>query len=261
MHNRKIMPIKYAKKMRKINFFIIFFLAVSFSGCSFSIGTRYPGKSFKSYGCYHIVKKGEDLYRISLYYGISVAKIEEANDMSSSNIEPGEKLFIPGVIKKQPSYALVPSAISPQYNYQEGTISNTILKQETSPETHFSSIIKNKLFIWPVKGRIVGRYGEFGNQGIDIEAKNGTSVIAAMNGVAEYIGWTEKYGSTIVIANNSDMYTIYGHDIIIKVKQGQRVLQGQIIAKINSRQSDGYLHFEIRENTTPVNPLSYLPGD
>ncbi|MCL5674355.1 MAG: peptidoglycan DD-metalloendopeptidase family protein [Candidatus Omnitrophica bacterium] len=254
------MSIKSVKKMKKINLIEMFFLAILVSGCSLTIGTGYPNKNSTSYGSYHIVKKGEDLYRISRYYGVSVAKIESANEMSSSNIQVGERLFIPGAGKKQPSYTLAPSVSQSNYSGQARSTPETTLEQNTIPETPYSSIIKTNPFVWPAKGKIIGRYGEFGNQGIDIEARNETPVIAAMNGVVEYIGWTEKYGQTIIIANNEGIYTIYGHDITIKVNQGQKVKKSRIIAKINSKQTEGYLHFEIRENTTPVNPLDYLPS-
>ncbi len=251
MYNRKIMSFKYFKKRENLRFVILFGLVIIFSGCSFTIGTKssYQSKNLSSYGCYHIVRKGEDLYMISLYYGVPVPKIESANELSSSLIYPGEKLFIPGVNKKQPSYALVPSYEPMPTNYPQ--------QEQIKPETHFYDIIKKKPFIWPVKGKIVGRYGEFGNQGIDIEANNNTNVIAAANGKVEYSGWTEKYGPTIVIVHNN-IYTIYGHNITMEVHQGQKIKQGQIIAKINSRYTKGYLHFEIRKKTTSVNPLNYL---
>ena len=247
--------------MKKINLIEIFFLAILVSGCSLTIGTEYPNKNWTSDGSYHIVRKGEDLYRISRYYGVSIAKIESANDMSSSNIQAGERLFIPGVKKKQPSRALTPGGTLTNYSSQEQITPETTVGQNTISETRYSSIIKTNPFVWPVKGKIIGKYGEFGNQGIDIEVPDGTHVVAAMNGIVEYTGWTGKYGPTIIIANNNDMYTIYGHDITIKVKHGQRVTKNQIIAKINSEQHrKGYLHFEIRENTTPLNPLDYLPS-
>ncbi len=260
MHSGKILSVKSVKKMKRIKYIAVFILIMFLSGCTFTIGTKYHNKNTASYGSYYIVKKGDDLYRISLYYGVSVQDIESANNMSSSNIEPGERLFIPGVRKKQPSYSLVPPGIQQNYSEQEPTTSTTILKQNVPERTSVLFDIKKKQFVWPVRGKIIGRYGEFDNHGIDIEAHNGTSVVAAIGGVVEYIGWTEKYGPTIVIANNDRIYTVYGHNITIEVKQGQKVTKNQIIAKINSKQAEGYLHFEIRENITPINPLDCLPS-
>ncbi|MCM8764009.1 MAG: peptidoglycan DD-metalloendopeptidase family protein [Candidatus Omnitrophica bacterium] len=248
--------LKNMKQIRLIEAFLVFVFLVS--GCTLTVGTKYPQKKGEkkerqtTEGAWHIVKKGENLYRISLYYEVSRDTIKQANNMDSDNIVVGQKLFIPQTKKKPPLFALTP----------EFTAAETRTKQTEQPLTETKPdvrIIKEKDFLWPVEGKIICNYGELGNNGLDILTKPSQQVKAAMDGKAVYVGTTAKYGETIIIEHENEIYTVYGHDMIVKVKQGQIVKAGSIIAEMkNSNASRRYLHFEIRVRNKPVNPLNYL---
>lgn len=228
------------------------------SGCTLTVGTKYPEKKSQTKisqtsGVWHTVKKGENLYRISLYYEVSRDEIKKANNMESDNIFVGQKLFIPGTSKKTPLFPLTPETMQPEKETKP---------QEPEPETKPETIIKEKNFIWPVEGKIICNYGELGNKGIDILTKAQSSVKAAKEGKIVYVGTTAKYGETIIIEHENEVFTVYGHDMIAKVKQGQTVKKGFVIAEMkNSGQNRRYLHFEIRIKNNPVNPLNYLDNE
>lgn len=244
-------------KLIEISLLILF----SISGCTLTVGTRYPEKSEKkadskltaqiNEGTWHTVKKGENLYRISLYYEIPRDEIKKANKMDSDNIVVGQKLFIPETKKKPPIFALTPEFTPPPVE-----VKTTEPVPETKPE---AKIIRESDFLWPVEGKIICNYGELGNSGIDILTKPSAPVRASKDGKVVYVGSTTKYGETIILEHENEIFTVYGHDMIIKTKQGQTVKAGSIIAEMkNSSQARRYLHFEIRNRNKPVNPLTYL---
>jgi murein DD-endopeptidase MepM/ murein hydrolase activator NlpD len=117
-------------------------------------------------------------------------------------------------------------------------------------------------FIWPVSGPITSGFGwRWGrmHEGIDIGAACGTPIRAAASGTVVYAGWMDGYGNIIVIDHGGGLATAYGHQSALYVGGGS-VSQGQVIGAVGSTgHSTGcHLHFEVRVNGTPVNPLNYL---
>ncbi len=96
--------------------------------------------------------------------------------------------------------------------------------------------------------------------GIDIAAKVGTPVLASAAGVVKYAGWYAGYGGTVYIDHGNGWSTVYGHLGAISVPAGQRVRQGTVIGAVgsNGRSTGPHLHFEIRYQDRPVDPLRYL---
>lgn len=120
-------------------------------------------------------------------------------------------------------------------------------------------------FIWPLRGIITGSFGESRpghmHAGIDIAVGTGTPVLAAKSGVVNYAGWMSGYGYVVDINHGGGVTTRYAHNSRLLVSSGQVVAQGQQIAASGStgHSTGPHLHFEIRMNGSPVNPLSYLP--
>jgi murein DD-endopeptidase MepM/ murein hydrolase activator NlpD len=117
-------------------------------------------------------------------------------------------------------------------------------------------------FIWPVSGPITSGFGwRWGriHEGIDIGAACGTPIRAAASGTVVYAGWMDGYGNIIVIDHGGGMATAYAHQSALYVGGGS-VSQGQTIGAVGSTgHSTGcHLHFEVRVNGTPVDPLGYL---
>jgi murein DD-endopeptidase MepM/ murein hydrolase activator NlpD len=117
--------------------------------------------------------------------------------------------------------------------------------------------------IWPAAGPVTSPFGyRWGrlHAGIDIGAPYGAPIHAAASGVVVLAGWTGGYGNYTCIDHGGGLGTCYGHQSSFAVSSGQSVAQGQVIGYVgNTGHSTGpHLHFEVRINGTPVDPLGYL---
>ncbi len=98
------------------------------------------------------------------------------------------------------------------------------------------------------------------HNGIDISAPNGADIVAAASGKVILSQWYQGYGNCVIVDHGSGIVTLYGHASVLCVSQGQEVSRGQVIAKVGTTgNSTGYhLHFEVRLNGQPVDPLQYF---
>jgi len=123
---------------------------------------------------------------------------------------------------------------------------------------------------WPTKGRLSSGYGwrrdPFGRQlkfhsGLDVVNDRGTPIVAAADGVVARAEWSAGYGQMVLIDHGFGVSTLYGHCSILKVKPGDRIKAGDVIARMGStgRSTGPHLHFEVRLDGHPVDPLDYLP--
>lgn len=120
-------------------------------------------------------------------------------------------------------------------------------------------------FIWPVKGKVLSRFGAkqggLHNDGINIEAPAGTAVAAADSGVVAYAGNELRgFGNLLLIRHADGWVTAYAHNDKILVKRGDKVKRGQTVARVgrSGNVAAPQLHFEIRKGTDPVDPLQHL---
>jgi lipoprotein NlpD len=116
-------------------------------------------------------------------------------------------------------------------------------------------------WIWPANGKLIGTFSEGGNKGIDISGKAGDSVLAAGGGKVVYSGTGLRgYGKLVIVKHNNTYLTAYAHNQNVLVKEGQSVGKGQKIAEMGNTDADQVkLHFEIRRQGKPVDPLKHLP--
>jgi murein DD-endopeptidase MepM/ murein hydrolase activator NlpD len=117
--------------------------------------------------------------------------------------------------------------------------------------------------IWPVNGPVTSPFGmRWGrmHEGIDIGVPAGTPIRAAAAGTIIYAGWLGGYGNLVAIDHGNGLSTAYGHQSSIAVGYGQTVAQGQVIGYVGStgHSTGPHLHFEVRVNGAPVDPLGYL---
>jgi murein DD-endopeptidase MepM/ murein hydrolase activator NlpD len=118
-------------------------------------------------------------------------------------------------------------------------------------------------FIWPVSGPITSPFGmRWGtlHPGIDIGVPTGTPIHAAAAGTIIYCGWMSGYGNLVMIDHGGDLATLYGHQSRIAVSCGESVTQGQVIGYSGCTGfcTGPHVHFEVRVNGAPVDPLGYL---
>lgn len=123
--------------------------------------------------------------------------------------------------------------------------------------------------LWPASGSVSDQFGyrrdpftrrKTFHEGIDISAPYGNEIKAAASGKVVFSGRKNGYGYMVVIDHGYGISTAYGHASRLLVKEGQRVNKGDAIARVGStgRSTGPHLHFEVRQNNTPVDPLKYL---
>ncbi len=151
------------------------------------------------------------------------------------------------------------------------SMSNQISAKIAAAEGNSPAYTGNGQFGWPVPGNttitsafgprthpITGKYSY--HTGIDISASSGTSVVAAESGTVIYVGSLSVYGNTILINHGGGYSTFYAHLSGYAVSNGATVTRGQTIGYVGSTgwSTGPHLHFEIRVNGTPQNPVDYL---
>jgi murein DD-endopeptidase MepM/ murein hydrolase activator NlpD len=123
--------------------------------------------------------------------------------------------------------------------------------------------------VWPVEGRLMSSFGgrtdPFSGEGaihtgVDLEARMGTPVRAAADGIVVHADWEGGYGRLIIIDHGNGVQTYYGHLSTFGVVPGQEVRRGDVIARsgASGRATSPHLHYEVRMGGTPVNPYPYL---
>ncbi len=152
----------------------------------------------------------------------------------------------------------------------ENMLTNQIKALESSGQVSRGFSRYNGQFIWPVHGPISSPFGYrfhpiLGvwrmHTGIDIVVDSGTPVHAAATGKVIIAGWYGGYGYAVVIDHGGGYSTLYGHNSSLAVSVGQQVSQGQVISYsgMTGLATGPHVHFEVRVNGNPVDPMKYLP--
>lgn len=198
-------------------------------------------------GVYHKLEKGQTLWRIAKTYNVSVDEIIRINKIEDvSNLKVGQQIFIPGATQQLKVDVYIP----PKPTEFPST------KEKCEGLTQF---------IWPVNGKIISGFGNRGksmHNGIDIKSESGTPIKAAADGIVTYSQNTlQGYGNAIIITHENDFTTLYAHNSVNLVKEGQKVKQGEIIGKVGQtgRATTPHLHFELWKGLIAQNPAIYLP--
>ena len=220
-------------------------LAVLLAGCAAPSGVRSVNPPMvprtivpTEPGMFHSVARGETLWRISRNYQVPLSDLASINRITDvHSLEVGQKLFIPNRLR--PSRSSAQSA-APMAGPRE--------------------------FIWPSRGTVVRYFNqkqlETNNRGIDIKVKTGAPVHAVADGKVIFTSDNMRgYGGTVILEHGAAFTSVYAYNQAILVKSGDMVKQGQQIGTAGScgRSSDCIVHFELRKNNTPQNPLFYLP--
>lgn len=203
------------------------------------------------YGQSATVQRGQTLYRIATENGIVPADLAAWNGLAPPyTIYPGQslKLYPPGGSAARGSAAASVASAGP-----------------AGGAAAVAAPIKSEIkWRWPAEGPLVGRFvpGDATNQGVDIAGNGGDPVRAAADGVVVYSGaGLVGYGELVIIKHSEAWLSAYGHNRKRLVNEGQNVKAGQQIAEMGrSGASRDMLHFEIRYNGKPVDPLGYLPA-
>lgn len=139
--------------------------------------------------------------------------------------------------------------------------SQTITEPSPPEKTVATAAVVEGDWMWPGSGKLISPFNEASNKGIDLAGKVGDPVQAAAGGKVVYAGTGLRgYGNLVIIKHDATYLSAYAHNSRILVKEGQSVSRGMKIAEVGSSDADQpKLHFEIRKQGKPVDPLAYLP--
>ena len=213
---------------------------------------------------FHRVEKGDTLFSIAWRYGLDFRQLASANSISTPYIiYPGQKIDIRN-LPKTPVLATKSTVEKPS----KPAVTKRSVAKPKSKISHKtpqrSSPASATDWMWPVNGRLIARFSTTKpvNKGIDIAGPLGESVLAAAAGTVVYAGrGLRGYGNLVIVKHNEIYLSAYAHTSRIVVSEQDVVKAGQKIAEIGSTGTDKVkLHFEIRKNGKPVDPLNHLPG-
>jgi len=218
-------------------------------------GSLAPHRLPQGVGVYHVVQPGQTPYRIAQTYQIDVQKLIRVNKIGdASQVPVGTRLWIPGAYR----VLYVASTDRPKRTVQRK-------KSVHKPQMQKRAPVKNYLQ-WPVKGTLTSTFGRRAGRkhdGIDIGASKGTPVYAAAEGQVVFSDWGPTgYGLMVIIKHQHHLTTVYAHNSKNWVRKNAKVKRGQKVASVGStgRSTGPHLHFEVRNDTHPRNPLKYLPS-
>lgn len=225
------------------------------------------------------VQSGDTLSKIAKKNGVSVAALKKANGLEDGVLKVGQSLKLPAggeqaVAAAKPSVDPVVTGAAGPAKKAEGaqvaayTPPAKPQKSIEDADVDTASAAPNSTGIgkmrWPVRGRVIGNFGKGGgrsNDGIDIAVPEGTPIKAAENGVVIYAGdGLKDFGNTVLVRHDNGLVTVYGHASELDVKRGDKVKRGQEIARsgMSGTTDTPKLHFEVRKNSAPIDPSSYL---
>jgi lipoprotein NlpD len=193
----------------------------------------------------HVVRSGETLFAIAWRYGKDPAELARWNQLSDpSRIYPGQ------VLRLTPPAGAAASATAPSQAPRR-----ELPPIPTQPSPKWS---------WPAAGSVAVEFGKRPGTGtgILIGGRYGDPVIAAAAGRVVYAGdGLIGYGKLIILKHNDTYLSAYGHNASLLVREGETIDRGQRIATMGEGPGrEPRLHFEIRQNGKPVDPLKFLPA-
>jgi lipoprotein NlpD len=222
----------------------------------------------------HRVEAGDTLFSIAWRYGLKYEALAKYNGISAPYlIHPTQviKLNVPAYMINSPA---ANSPVRPMGTRKKASQGWRVTKKATAASQKNQTKLTPKINLsqpawgapqwsWPVAGVILSSFqGNNGlNKGIDLSGKLGEPVLAAASGQVVYSGsGLRGYGKLLIVKHNETFLSAYAHNDRLLVKEGDLVKVGQRIADMGSSGTDRVkLHFEIRRDGTPVDPLKFLP--
>ena len=217
---------------------------------------------------------GDTLYAVAFRLGMDYRTLAELNAIESPFIiRVGQTLkTAPGMasnadpVEPPPLASTQPSVVSGEK--PTPALAPVTREQSSGPPSHSLSTAKTATpnvpvdqWSWPAEGRVSRAYSEERHKGIDLSGNRGSPVKATAAGVVVYAGTgVTGYGALLIIKHNDTYLSAYGHNDSLLAAEGQSVKAGEVIAGMGSPSSDSVkLHFEIRRNGRPIDPMTLLP--
>ena len=239
----------------------------------------------------YTVKQGDTLFSIAKAHGIDYRELAAWNNIDPASIKAGQQLRLtspdsaattamkppPGAVEKRPLDGSVPSSdpnmktqpLAQRVPYSEEAYARMAkvqpaakpeVKAETKPETPRGDGEVD--WAWPTSGKVIANFNDGSNKGVAIAGRLGQPVHASAAGRVIFSGTGIRgLGKLVVIRHNANYLSVYAHNNTLLVKEGQNVGKGQKIAEMGNSDADQVkLHFEIRRQGKPVDPITLLPA-
>jgi len=238
----------YPMKLSLDIFHLVILSLSLLAACSTRNASLSPTATKRGAGIYHVVRPGENLFRIGKAYDVPFEELARLNGIkNASQIHIGQRIFIAGATRQLPVAIITPVEAPP------------VAPSAPEPEE-----LAEASLLSPVSGTINSGFGPRGtsfHDGIDIAAPEGTPIRAVEHGEVVYSDQLRGYGNIVIIRHAGGLVSVYAHNQLNLVREGQQVARGEVIAKVGStgRVTGPHLHFEIRKNNTAKDPLLYLP--
>lgn len=229
---------------------------------------------------HYTVKSGDTLSQISRRSGHSVAELaswnhlEDLNDLKVGQVlrvkpsDDGQSSAVQTASVGTASHVEVRSidtarketqatSATPKSTRKTETVSSSAVPASASDIKEVDGIG----WSWPAQGKVIAAFAAGKNRGIDIAGTKGQKVLSAADGTVLHKGSMNGYGNLVIIKHSDNVLSAYAHNDKILVKEKQQIRRGQQIAEMGSTDSDRVkLHFEIRYQGKPVDPVKYLPA-
>ena len=213
----------------------------------------------------YVVRRGDTLFSIAFRYGWDWKALAARNNIGAPfTIVPGQTIRFDGRAGTRPA-TVATTTVTSSSSGSKTTVTKRTVTTTKAPVA--APILPAgpapKGWGWPSNGILIGKFSSNGslNKGIDIAGDLGQPVLAASDGSVVYAGsGLRGYGELIIIKHSDTYVSAYGHNRRLLVREGQQVKVGQTIAEMGSTGTDRVkLHFEIRRQGKPVDPLQFLP--
>jgi len=215
------------------------------------------------------VKPTDTLYSIAWRYGLDYKELARWNQIKvNAIIYPGQRLLLvnPGDQRSQVATTTSKQTNTTTKTTQEtpGSVDNTRKGSATVKTTSTTTKPGNPTkWLWPTKGKVLNTFSakQLDRRGIDIEGNPGQPIHAVASGRVVYSGnGLAGYGNLIIIKHSDTYLSAYAYSQERLVKEGMTIEAGRLIAKMGKHKSrTARLHFQIRKNGKPVDPLQFLP--
>ncbi|WP_024619354.1 peptidoglycan DD-metalloendopeptidase family protein [Pseudomonas kilonensis] len=221
----------------------------------------------------YAVRRGDTLFSIAFRYGWDYKALAARNNIPAPyTIHPGQTIRFDGRSGSTPTAVVTQSGST-----ASSSSKTTVIRRPAGAGTATVPSVASKSppapmppagpaptgWGWPSNGVLIGKFSSNGslNKGIDIAGDLGQPVLAASDGTVVYAGsGLRGYGELVIIKHSDTYVSAYGHNRRLLVREGQQVKVGQTIAEMGSTGTDRVkLHFEIRRQGKPVDPLQFLP--
>ena len=213
---------------------------------------------------YYVVKPGDTLIKIGLEHGQNWRDIIRWNSIENPNIiDVGQILRVfPPLVDPAAEAVVVKPVTTPSQVVNTGTEAKTAPVNTPQTTAAVENTDETTVFSWPATGNLSAGFDDLKNKGIDISGKTGDPVYASADGRVVYAGaGLRGYGNLVIVKHANNFLTAYAHNHTLLVREDQSVKRGQKIAEMGNSDSETVkLHFEIRKQGKPVDPVKLLPA-